>query len=55
MIDIDGDPNQKPSNRLSRSSLNSWIFGLVIFLIVEICALGVVVFMWMVDSGILLR
>jgi len=55
MLDIDGDPNQKPSHRLDRPTLNTWIFGLIVFLTVEACALGIVVLIWMIDSGYLFK
>lgn len=55
MLDIDGEPRQKPSNRLERSTLNTWVFGLVVFLTIEACALGIVVLIWMIDNGYLFK
>lgn len=55
LMNLDGDPNQKPSNRLDRSSLGSMIFGLVIMVLIESCVLGVVVLIWMIDNGYLFK
>jgi len=47
------EQNQKPSARMDRSTLGSWIFALLLLLTIESCVLGVVVVMWMIASGYL--
>jgi len=38
-------------NGKSRAALNTWIFGLFVFLVIESCALGILVLIWMAGSG----
>jgi hypothetical protein len=40
-------------NVKSRAALNTWIFGLFVFLVIESCALSIVVLIWMAGNGYL--
>lgn len=40
-------------NEKSKAELNTWMFGLFVFLVIESCALGMVVMIWMAGNGYL--